>query len=173
MTKTELGTDHARALAYLDERLERLEEGRRRRNLENFRERMAAEGVGDVEGVLATLDPAFSLTAYGPDGTRTDVPAGPAIRGLFEGLSDGGRTRVWLEWEHLAVDDDVIIGDGVLNMRLSGAACAAMGYEVPDPDPSLRWARRSRICVTIEYGEDGRQVREVFTPLAAEVSREV
>ena len=61
----------------------------------------------------------------------------------------------------------------MLNLRLSGGACAAMGYEVPDPDPSLRWARRSGICVTIEYGEDGRQLREVFTPRPAEVTREV
>ena len=44
---------------------------------------------------------------------------------------------------------------------------------VPDPDPALRWARRSRVCVTIEYGPDAKQLREVFTPLPAEVTREV
>ena len=46
---------------------------------------------------MATLDPGFSLTGYGPDGSRNEVPAGPTIRGVFEGLSDGGRTRVWLD----------------------------------------------------------------------------
>src|SRR5205814_1694029 len=103
------------------------------RNLQTFRDRMTTEMVGDIDGVMRTLSPRFHVESIGPEGVQ-EIPAGPAIRETFEALCGSGETTIWVEWKHLAVHDDTIMGDGVVRMELTGSSAEVMGYPADDPD---------------------------------------
>lgn len=166
----EVRADPVATIAALDGRLATLEPGRRRRNLETFRERLATEMVGDVDGVMRTLSPRFHVEFRGPAGVQ-EIPAGPAIRETFEALCGDGDTTIWVDWTHLAVDEDVIIGEGTINMELPGRAARVLEYPVDDPD--ARYAVASHAVVTIVFDDEGLMLKEIVhqDPASAQLTR--
>jgi hypothetical protein len=154
------------SIRYLDERVARLD-GKAKRNMQTIRDRMAPEMVGDVDGVMKTLAPSFHVVTVTPDGSQTELPAGPGIREVFEALCGNG-TIIWVDWDHLAVDGEKMIGIGTTNMVLSGEAAAVMGY--PAPDPQGRYVVASPATVVCDFDDEGLMTREILYADAANAS---
>jgi hypothetical protein len=163
-----MSADPVGSMRYLDTRVAQLD-GARKRNMQTIRDRMAPEMVGDVDGVMRTLAPSFHVVYVLPDGTRTELPAGPGIRETFDALCRGGDTTIWVEWDHLVVDEEKMVGIGTVRMVLSGEAAGVMGY--PVDDPSGRYSVSSPSTVVIDFDSDGLMTRETLysDPAAASV----
>lgn len=145
------------ALASVRQRLGTLEGKRRRRNLEVLLERMTSELTVDVEGIMRPLAPDFSLHLHTPGGHVQVLRGASAVRTMFTRIGAGGRTTMRVDFEHLAVDDDVIIGSGQLTMELPSSQATAMGYAA---DAAAQMARVSYPMVMIIEFENGLMVGE-------------
>ncbi|MBM9468549.1 hypothetical protein [Nakamurella leprariae] len=157
---THPGIDPLDSIRKLQARLDQVD-GATRRTLQTSIDRLAAELVGDVEGIMRTLADDFHLVNVAPDGTRTEGPRGAAVRAAFEGLCAGGQSTVWVEWEQFAVDAHTFAGIGAVRMVVPAGLAAAMGIPAdPAAGPDARYSTTSHSAVFIDFDDQGLMTSE-------------
>ena len=62
-------------------------------------------------------------------------------------------TTIWVEWDHIVIDEHAFIGIGTTRMVLTGATAALLGHSVQDP--AARYSVRSFSTVVVDFDEDG------------------
>jgi hypothetical protein len=127
------------------------------RNLEAVLAHMKAEAAGDLDGLLVTLSEAASYHAWGapPSGS----PTGKAeVRRFYEDFIASGATRLAFDIDHLVVDRDCILTEGVMRMAYPGSTLAARGIAVDDE--SAYYLYEARMATLWPFDEDGMIVGE-------------
>ena len=158
-----------RSLRPIDNLLAATSDPYRRRLLENFREHVIAEVVGDIDRIMATMVPHpvyHSYDGFG-DSARADedfiiVNGRDETRAMYRGFIDSGRHVHQLDSRRLAVADWGIAGDGYLYLTERGSSLVAEG--VPGVDAGATYVAASRFAYFIPY-EDGMMAGEdIYRP---------
>ncbi|MCW2539486.1 MAG: hypothetical protein JWN95_1211 [Frankiales bacterium] len=146
----------ARTLDIIDEKLAATDDPALRRIYQVMRDRLVGELIGDLNLLLGTLAPEFTLVLR-PAG-QPSAETGPAeFRTAVERLC-ASDLMIWVDWDHLVVSHGVSIGDGVVTTLMSAAAAGA-----GDPgDPHAMATVSVPGVVVIEYTESGLMSREIF-----------
>jgi hypothetical protein len=140
-----------------------------RRLLENFREHVIAEVVGDIDRIMATMAPHpvyHSYDSFG-DSARCDedyviVNDREETWALYRDFIDSGRHVHELDTRRLAVSDWGIAGDGYLYLTEQGSSLVAAG--VTGIDPGATYVAASRFAYFLPY-EDGLMAGEdIYRP---------
>jgi hypothetical protein len=158
-----------RSLRPVDDLLETTGNPYHRRLLENFREHVIAEAVGDIDRIMATMAPHpvyHSYDSFG-DSAQSDedyviVNGREETWALYREFIDSGRHVHELDTRRLAVSDWGIAGDGYLYLTERGSNLVAEG--VPGIDPGATYVAGSRFAYFIPY-EDGLMAGEdIYRP---------
>jgi hypothetical protein len=131
---------------------------RRRQLLENLLAHMRAEAAGDLEGLLATLAPDPQYHQWGAVPTDAGPKGGRAVETFYRDFIAAGATNLEYDIERLVVDDDCIATDGMMRIVYPGAALAAAGRPVDDPDAYYLY--ETRMGVFYPYDAEGRMLGE-------------
>jgi hypothetical protein len=140
-----------------------------RRLLENFREHIIAEVVGDIDRIMATMAPhpvyhsydSFDASAES-DEDFVIVNGRDETWALYREFIDSGRHIHELGTRRLAVSDWGIAGDGYLYLTERGSSLAAEG--VTGADAGATYIAASRFAYFIPY-EDGMMAGEdIYRP---------
>jgi hypothetical protein len=158
-----------RSLRPIDNLLGATSDPYHRRLLENFREHVIAEVVGDIDRIMATMAPHpvyHSYDSFG-DSARADedfviVNGRDETWALYREFIDSGRHVHELDSRRLAVSDWGIAGDGYLYLTERGANLVAEG--VTGVDIGATYVAASRFAYFIPY-EDGLMAGEdIYRP---------
>jgi len=158
-----------RSLRPIDELLGATSDPYHRRLLENFREHVIAEVVGDIDRIMATMAPHPVYHGYDSfGGSARDDEDFVIVNGrdetwaMYREFIDSGRHVHQLDSRRIAVSDWGIAGDGYLYLTERGANLAAAG--VPGIDAAATYVAASRFAYFIPY-EDGMMAGEdVYRP---------
>jgi hypothetical protein len=140
-----------------------------RRLLENFREHVVAEVVGDIDRIMATMAPhpvyhsydSFDASAES-DEDFVIVNGRDETWALYREFIDSGRHIHELDTRRLAVSDWGIAGDGYLYLTEQGSSLLAEG--VSGVDAGATYVAASRFAYFIPY-EDGLMAGEdIYRP---------
>jgi hypothetical protein len=137
--------------------------------LENFREHIIAELVGDVDRIMATMSPHPVYHSY--DGL--DAPAGHAadfviVNGreaterLYRDFIESGRHVHELDTRRIAVSDWGIAGDGYLYLTERGADLVAQ--DVDGVDAGATYVAASRFAYFLPYTEGLMAGEDIYRP---------
>jgi hypothetical protein len=140
-----------------------------RRLLENFREHVIAEVVGDIDRIMATMAPRpvyHSYDSFG-DSARADedfviVNGRDETWALYREFIDSGRHIHELDSRRLAVSDWGIAGDGYLYLTERGSSLAAEG--VPGIAAGATYVSASRFAYFIPYKDGMMAGEDIYRP---------
>jgi hypothetical protein len=147
-----------RTLDIIDEKLAATDDPALRRIYQVLRDRLVGELIGNLDLLLATLAPEFTLIVRpaGAPGKET----GPAdFRKAVEGLC-ASELMIWVDWDHLVVSHGVSMGDGVVT-TLMPAAAAGLSLDADEAPDTMATVSVPGVVV-IEYTESGLMSREIF-----------
>jgi hypothetical protein len=137
----------------VDERLATETDPILRRNLELLKQHQASEAALDMERLMATVSEHAHYHMYSiPDGVG-DLVGKPAVRKFYEDFAASGAHRLQLETEWLVVDRHCIVTEGNMRMAYPGAALAARGFSIEEPEAFYLY--ESRMCIIWPIGDDG------------------
>ncbi len=142
----------------VEERLERETDPRRRQLLENVLTHMKAEAAGDLAGLMSTLAPDPQYHQWGATPADHGPKGRAAVQNFYEDFVASGATNLEYDVEHLVVDEDCIVTEGVMRIAYPGTIVAAMGKDVDDP--AAYYLYESRMCVLWPYDADGMLLAE-------------
>jgi hypothetical protein len=143
----------------VEERLERERDPRRRQLLENVLAHMKAEVAGDLDGLMATLAPDPRYHQWGATPADNGPKGRAAVEQFYRDFVASGATNLEFDIEHLVVDDDCIVTEGIMRIAYPGATLQAMGRDDID-DPAAYYLYESRMCVLWPYDADARLLAE-------------
>ena len=149
--------EQSRTWAAVEARLDRESDPVLVRNLEAVLSHMKSEAAGDLDGLLVTLSDAASYHAWGapPAGS----PTGKAqVRRFYEDFIASGATRLAFDIDHLVVDRDCILTEGVMRMAYPGSTLAARGIAVDDE--TAFYLYEARMATLWPFDENGLIVGE-------------
>ena len=142
----------------VEERLERETDSRRRALLENVLTHMKAESAGDLDGLMATLAPDPQYHQWGASPADNGPKGRAAVEQFYRDFVVSGATNLEYDVEHLVVDEDCIVTEGIMRIVYPGRTVAAMGKQVDDPDAYYLY--ESCMCVLWPYDADGMLLAE-------------
>jgi hypothetical protein len=158
-----------RSLRPIDDLLRATGDPSHRRLLENFREHVIAEVVGDIDRIMATMAPHPVYHSYDGSGASAEsdedfviVNGRDETWALYREFIDSGRHVHELDTRRLAVSDWGIAGDGYLYLTEQGSSLLAEG--VSGVDAGATYVAASRFAYFIPY-EDGLMAGEdIYRP---------
>jgi hypothetical protein len=142
----------------VEERLERETDPRRRALLENVLAHMKAEAAGDLAGLMSTLAPDPRYHQWGASPVDNGPKGRAAVQKFYEDFVASGSTNLEYDVEHLVVDEDCIVTEGIMRIAYPGRTVAALGKDVDDLDAYYLY--ESRMCVLWPYDADGMLLAE-------------
>jgi SnoaL-like protein len=114
-----LTIDRHRMIRTIDERIAHTDSPRQRRNLEVLRRHMEGEIAADIDVLISTLSPDCEYRTYGAPEDLS--PRGhDEVRAFYAARAELGQLFLEYVIEHLVVDDDAIVTDGVMTTILPG-----------------------------------------------------
>ncbi len=143
----------------VEERLGRETDPRRRQLLENVLAHMKAEAAGDLDGLMATLAPDPQYHQWGASPADNGPKGRAAVEQFYKDFVASGATNLEYDVEHLVVDDDCVVTEGIMRIAYPGATLQAMGRDDID-DPGAYYLYESRMCVLWPYDADGMLLAE-------------
>jgi hypothetical protein len=105
-----------------------------RRNLETLLAHMKAEAIGDLDGLLQTLNDRPHYHAYGSDDPGTSPIGRDGVRAFYERFIASGAGQLQLDIDRLVVDKECILTEGLMRIAYPGRTLQAMGIDVDDAD---------------------------------------
>jgi hypothetical protein len=161
-------TNPADTIATLDERIAATPDPQHRRMLDLARERLVAEMIGDLPRLLGAIGPDFTMVRR-PAGQPSGESDAAEFKAGVEQLC-ASDMMIWVDWEHVALDGDLFMADGVIH-TLMPADAAGVTLDAGD-DPGTKVVVSTRGVVIIEHA-DGLQSKEIFysDPAAAEITK--
>jgi hypothetical protein len=130
-----------------------------RQLLENFREHLTAEVLGDLDRLMATMGPHPIYHRYSGVGTTRDdtdldqayliVDGREQNRALYQAAIDSGRNVLELATQRLAVSDWGIAGDGYIYSTNRGVDLVSQG--IPGIDADATYIAASRFAYFLPY----------------------
>jgi hypothetical protein len=144
----------------VEQRLARETEPKRRRNLETVLAHMKAEAAGDLDGLMATITTRETphYHAYGTDDPLLSPRGHTAVRQFYAAFVASGAVKLELDVERLAVDEDLVITEGLMKIAYPGALLRLMGHAVDDAEASYLF--QTRMCVIWPMDAEGRVIAE-------------
>lgn len=149
-----LTLDPAATLSTLDSKLNTISDPKQHRLLALLRDRLVGELLGDPERVFAAMAPDFVLTTRAA-GSPDELADNTKFRAMFEQVAALG-VMIWGEWDHIVVDDESVVLEGLLSTLLPAAL---VGLQAEDPTTLALSQTRSVIIVTFA---DELMVRELL-----------
>ena len=143
----------------VEERLGRETDPRRRQLLENVLAHMKAEAAGDLDGLMATLAPDPQYHQWGASPADNGPKGRAAVEQFYKDFVASGATNLEYDVEHLVVDEDCVVTEGIMRIAYPGATLQAMGRDDID-DPGAYYLYESRMCVLWPYDADGMLLAE-------------
>ncbi len=133
--------DQQRALAVMQERIDRTENVRHRKMLETVRAHLAAEVAASLDALMATLvaDPQYHLWGNGVDGGPKGADA---VRSYYAQLVEDKRGYLEFDIDRIVCDDDTVVTEGWYKALNRGAVARKMGFVVDDDDAHYLVTRR-------------------------------
>ncbi len=108
-----MNIDRTVMIRTVDERIDKTTNSLHRDQLKVLRAHMAAEVVPDIDGLVATISPKRSQ--YRIWGSESPNPSGrEEIRAFYADKAERGVLYFQYDIEHLAVDEGIIVTDGVM-----------------------------------------------------------
>jgi len=144
----------------VEERLKGETEPKRRRNLETVLAHMKAEAAGDLDGLMATLT-TRQVPRYRAHGTDDPIlsPRGhDAVRQFYADFVAAGAVKLELDVQRLAVDEDLVITEGLMKIAYPGNLLRLMGHAVDDPDAFYLF--QTPMCVIWPMDAEGKVIGE-------------
>lgn len=158
-----------RSLRPVDQLLAVTENPYHRRLLENFREHIIAEIVGDFDRIMATMSPHPVYHSYDSfDALATSDEDFVVVNGrgeteaLYRDFVDSGRHIHELDTRRIAVSDWGIAGDGYMYLTEQGAHLVAQGVEGLDVDAT--YIAASRFAYFIPYQDGMMAGEDIYRP---------
>jgi hypothetical protein len=133
--------DQTKTWQKVDDRLARTTNPRHRRILEKLRDHMVAEANADFDLLMSTLGPEPEYRSW-RDGLDVAPKGRAAVAAFYRNLIEERRHILEYDIEHLVVDDDTIVTDGVLRQVVPGRHLARLGIPVDEPDAFYLITRR-------------------------------
>ncbi|HZR71082.1 MAG TPA: nuclear transport factor 2 family protein [Burkholderiales bacterium] len=121
-----LAIDRRKMIRFVQARLDRTERPRHRRNLELLLAHMEGEVVADIDALLRTLTPECEYRAYGA-GPEFQPRGHAGVRRFYEERAAAGQLYLEYDMEHLVVDEDAVVTDGVMRMVMPARSMAQYG----------------------------------------------
>lgn len=151
--------DPTRSFSLLDQKVKHVSDKKHVAMLENLRDHMAAELIGDIDRIMSTLvpDPIYHYYGFG-DRTPQRREGYEAIRSRYEAIFAGGFNVLVMDWERFLVDDYGIAGDGIIRIITPGRLVPANTGETVD-DPDAHYLVSTRLAVFLPY-QDGLMLGE-------------
>ncbi len=144
----------------VEERLKTETQPRRRNNLETVLAHMKAEAFADLDGLMATITrkhtPSYHAYAT-PDPVLSPQSLG-GVRNFYAAFVISGAVKLELDVDRLAVDDDVVVTEGVMKMAYPGNLLKLMGHAVDDVDAFYLY--QTRMCILWPMDEEGLVIGE-------------
>lgn len=159
----------SRSLRPINGLLEATRDPYHRRLLENFREHVVAEVVGDIDRIMATMAPHPVYHSY--DSFDASAESGEdfvIVNGrdetwaLYRDFIDSGRHVHELDTRRLAVSDWGIAGDGYLYLTEQGSSLLAAGAS--GVDPGTTYVAASRFAYFIPYENGLMAGEDIYRP---------
>ncbi len=154
--------DPEQSWAPLDRRIEQESDARCRQLLEQVRDHMRVEILGDHESLMATLvdEPRYHFWGVPVEGG----PKGrAAVHEFYRQMIEGGGNWFHFDIQRIVVDHDSVVTEGSMRQKVPGAAIAASGIEevAGEPlDPEATYLAESHILTVWPMSEDGRILGE-------------
>jgi SnoaL-like protein len=106
-----------------------------RRQLEQIIKHMKGEAAGDIDLILTTVSPKATYISYdNPGGPPRVFEGHEGIRQFYNQMLAAISVNLEYFVERLVVDDYCVVTEGVSKSAMKGAALAAMGIQVDDPN---------------------------------------
>jgi hypothetical protein len=130
--------------------------------LEQVRDHMRTEILGDFEGLMATLidEPEYHLWG-------TPVEGGPKgraeVEAFYQQMISGGGNWFHFDIQRIVVDHDSVVTEGLMRMQMPGAAVAASGISDVDGqavEEGATYLAITQILTVWPAAEDGRIIGE-------------
>lgn len=133
---------------------------RRRRNLETVLAHMKAEAAGDLEALMATISTREvpHYRAYGTDDPLLSPRGRESVRAFYAAFVASGAVRLELDVARLAVDDDLVVTEGLMKIAYPGKLLRLMGHAVDDPDAFYLF--QTPMCVLWPMDAEGKVIGE-------------
>jgi hypothetical protein len=144
----------------VETRLARETDPKRRRNLETVLTHMKAEAAGNLDGLMATIT-TRETPHYHAVGTADPMfsPRGrDAVRQFYAAFVASGAVKLELDVQRLAVDEDLVITEGVMKIAYPGALLRLMGHWVDDAESSYLF--ETPMCVIWPMDAEGKVIAE-------------
>ena len=144
----------------VEQRLAREADPKRRRSLTTVLAHMKAEAAGDLDGLMATITTRETphYHAYGTDDPVLSPRGRDAVRQFYAAFVASGAVKLELDVDRLAVDDDLVITEGLMKIAYPGALLRLMGHTVDDAEASYLF--QTRMCVIWPMDADGKVIAE-------------
>jgi hypothetical protein len=144
----------------VEARLARETDPKRRRNLETVLAHMKAEAAGDLGGLMATLTTLETphYHAYGTEDPLLSPRGHDAVRRFYTAFVASGAVKLELDVQRLAVDEDLVITEGLMKIAYPGALLRLMGHAVDDAEASYLF--QTRMCVIWPMDAAGKVIAE-------------
>ena len=141
------------------EHLGTIQDARRRRVLENFIEHAEAEATGNYDDLMASCSSTHQHYAiYG--GSRFGAPQSfGELETHYRGLIESNLHLIHFETEKLAVDDDVVVVEGLVHQLYPGALLGPI-FDIQIDDVDAVYLATKRTCVIFVFDSDGKGAGE-------------
>jgi hypothetical protein len=142
--------DPLSAFRLIDGRLATESRAQRRAMLIALRERLAGEMLGEVERVVSAVDDGFVLRTCLPSGA-VEVTALDAFReGLARMQPIADQMLMWVELDHLLIEDNSMAGEGVLRTLVTSHLAREM-YNASGVDDDCLYLSKLSLAFFIDF----------------------
>jgi len=163
--------------APLEARIDRENDPRRIQLLEQVRDHMRTEIRGELSDLMATLvdEPRYHLWGL-------DVEAGPkgraAVEEFYSSMIASGGNHFHFDIRRIVVDEDAVVTEGRMLMRVPGSVLLASGIESVEGEPvdaDATYISSGQILTVWPAAADGRLMGEdiyMGSPMLSDLRRE-
>jgi hypothetical protein len=158
--RSPLRVDPSNTWRKVEARLAGERDPKRRRNLETVLAHMKAEAAGDLDALMATIT-TREVPDYRAHGAADPLlsPRGrEAVRTFYAAFVASGAVRLELDVERLAVEDDIVVTEGLMKIAYPGKLLRLMGHAVDDPDAFYLF--QTPMCVLWPMDAEGKVIGE-------------
>jgi hypothetical protein len=142
--------DRRKMIRTVEQRLAETDDGKLRHNLEVLLRHMEGEIAADIDLLISTLSPECEYRFYGAP-PETQPRGHDDVRTFYAARAADGHLYFEYEIEHLVVDPEAIVTDGVMTMILPARSMSNYGV---DDDGSF-YSMITRMLILWPFQPDG------------------
>jgi hypothetical protein len=145
-----IAVDRQKMIRTVQARLDQTESERERHNLEVLLTHMEGEVNADIDKLISTVTPECEYRTYGAP-PELNPKGHDAVREFYEARAASGQLYFEFDIEHLVVDDDAILTEGVMIMITPSKTLTEYGVE----DDGTYYKMVARMAIVWPFAPDG------------------